>query len=50
MHTLPNLQPQEAQQLLCDLNAKLTEDELDHPGTAWYLSELTKISNQQHKE
>ena len=32
-----------AQQILVDLNSKLTDQEKDHPGTAWYLSQLNKI-------
>lgn len=32
-----------AQQILNDLNSKLTDEEKDHPGTAWYLSQLNKI-------
>ena len=42
--------PQQALQVLADLNSKLTEEEKDHPGTAWYLSQLTKQANIQSKE
>lgn len=35
---------QQAKQALADLNSKLTEEEKDHPGTAWYLSQLSKLA------
>lgn len=35
---------QQALQVLTDLNSKLTEEEKDHPGTAWYLSQLSKLA------